>query len=196
MRRTGCCKAVSPAQPRHQGGGEQRRRQFQSDDQQQLGGVRGLGCVRRRPSAMRVPGASRAEQQHGVQRDHGQRHNRHLMQRTNAAVAPDMNRARHADGGQGNHEEAQPGAMVARSCKPEVQGTGSSADHGAGPGMQDGTVGADRSRRRRPFHQAADWASGRSHRCRPRCGRPRPAGLGWRARPAPGCGQRSLRGGA
>lgn len=70
---------------------------------------------------------------------HGQSRDGHLVKRAHSAVAPDVNRARDADGGQGDHEDPQPGVVVSGSGEPEVHKARNSGEGRADPGVQDGS---------------------------------------------------------
>jgi hypothetical protein len=124
-------------QPGYQRRGEQRRRDFQSDHQQQSGGTGSINNVRRRSPTVGVSGTARSQQQDGMEDDHGQGRNRDLMERPDAAVAPDVHRARDADRGKGNHENAEPSVMVTRCSEPQVHQAGESRQGCADPGVED-----------------------------------------------------------
>lgn len=123
---------------RHQRRGEQRRRDLQSDDQQQLRCAGRVNSGRRRPAAVGVSGTARSQQQEGVQSHHGEGGDGHLVERAHPAVPPNVDSARNADSGQADHKNAQPGVVVSRSREPEMHGAGDRCQRRTEAGMEDG----------------------------------------------------------
>ena len=88
---------------------------------------------------MLVSATARSQQQNGVQGNHGQGREGHLVEGADTAVSPDMNCAWDANGRQRNHEHAEPGVMVTCCSEPHVHQTGDSRQGCADPGVQDGS---------------------------------------------------------
>jgi hypothetical protein len=111
-------------QPGQERSGEQRRRQFQAYNGQEV--PRLANCRSLLPIAPQVHVASgwTGHQKHPVEGHHEKRADHHPVQGTFAVVMPDMDSARQADSGHGHHQGSQPHSVLVLEGKPHMHDAG------------------------------------------------------------------------